>query len=454
MSVIIKLLSKFDDSGLKKAKSGFGGLSKTLGAIGIGFGLKQLTDGLLDAAKAAAADEKSTRLLNIQLTRNAGATAASLKENDKFIESLSLQTGIMDDDLRPAMARFGNVTGNVKQAQKLLKISLDGSAGSGKNIETVSKAVAKAYGGNTTALKKMFPELTKSKDVLGDFAKTYEGLAEENADPFMKFNNSMDILKEKLGTVVLPILLDFIDEISKPGGAIEVVGKFFDDVANPKTDVGQTFVEIKDAVGEVIEAVKTFFGYFGNGDAVEGFKNIATSLINMLPALLALKGIFMLANAGKTVANLVTAMTAISAKSAVPTGDGGPFGWFGKLGPKMAKFLKFAGPLATVATVLSLSGDTKQETPEEKEKRLAKSKIDKENLKKNAGKIPGLISTGIPGTSKTDIFSPKPTTQNNVTNNITINAPNVDPKVLVDGLGKYVKQNGSLPSWAVPGKKP
>jgi hypothetical protein len=68
----------------------------------------------LDAAKAAAADEKSTRLLNIQLARNAGATAASLKENDRFIESLSLQTGIMDDDLRPAMARFGNVTGNVE----------------------------------------------------------------------------------------------------------------------------------------------------------------------------------------------------------------------------------------------------------------------------------------------------------------------------------------------------
>jgi len=442
MSVIVKLLSKFDDSGLKKAKSGFGGLTKTLGAIGIGVGLKQLTDVLLDAAKAAAADEKSTRLLNIQLTRNAGATAASLKENDKFIESLSLQTGIMDDDLRPAMARFGNVTGNVKQAQKLLKISLDGSAGSGKNIEAVSKAVSKAYSGNTTSLKKMFPELSKSKDVLGDFAKTYEGLAEENADPFMKFNNSMDILKEKLGAVVLPILLDFIDEISKPGGAIEVVGQFFDDLANPKSDAGKTFEDIKKAVGEVIESVKTFFGYFGDGDAIQGFKNIATSLITMLPALLALKGIMVLANAGKTVANLVAAMTAISAKSAVTGGGDSPFAWFGKLGPKMLKFLKVAGPLATVATVLSLSGDTKQETPEEKEKRLAKSKIDKENLKKNAGKIPGLISMPY---NQPSFFSPKPTTQNNVTNNITINAPNVDGKVIVDGMGKYIKANGSLP---------
>ena len=435
MSVIIKLLSKFDDSGLKKAKSGFGGLSKTLGAIGIGFGLKQLTDGLLDAAKAAAADEKSTRLLNIQLTRNAGATAASLKENDKFIESLSLQTGIMDDDLRPAMARFGNVTGNVKEAQKLLTMSLDGAAGSGKNIETVSKAVSKAYAGNTTSLKKLFPELSKSKDVLGDFAKTYSGLAAENADPFMKFNNSMDILKEKLGTVVLPILLDFIDEISKPGGAIEVVGKFFDDVANPKTDVGQTFVEIKDAVGEVIEAVKTFFGYFGDGDAIEGFKNIATSLVTMLPALLALKGIMVLANAGKTVANLVAAMTAISAKSTVSGGGDSPFAWFGKQGGKLAKFLKFAGPLATIATVLSLSGDTKLQTPEEVAKRTAERKENMKALQKNAGTFPGL---------------PQRTT----TNNFNITVTNQDPKATVDAIGKYVKQNGSLPNWATPGKKP
>ncbi len=210
MSVIIKLLSKFDDSGIKKAKSGFAGLTKTLGAVGIGFGVKAIADGLLDAAKAAAADEKSTRLLNIQLVRNAGATANQLKQNDRFIESLSLQTGIMDDDLRPAMARFGNVTGNVEDAQRLLRITLDGSAGSGKSVEAVSKAVSKAYAGNTTSLKKLFPELTKSKDVLGDFAKTYKGLAEENADPFMKFNNSMDILKEKLGAVVLPILIDFI----------------------------------------------------------------------------------------------------------------------------------------------------------------------------------------------------------------------------------------------------
>jgi len=431
MSAIIKLLSKFDDSGIKKAKSGFSGLGKTIGALGIGIGIKQITDGLLDAAKAAAADEKSTRLLNTQLARNAGATKEQLKQNNAFIDSLSLQTGIMDDDLRPSMAKFGNVTKNVKDAQKLLKITLDGAAGSGKNQEKIANAVAKAYAGNTTSLKKMFPELTKSKDVLGDFAKTYEGLAVANADPFMKFNNSMDILKEKLGVVVLPIIIDFIDQISKPGGAIEVVGKFFDDLANPKSDVGKTFDDIKKAVGEVIDSVKTFFGYFGDGDAMKGFTNIATQLIKMLPALLALKGIMMLASAGKAIQSLVTAMTLIQGKNVVPTGNGippvAPIGNPATTAAGGFKALSFLKVLPMVGVGLA---------PKEQltDPVIQKLLNDPNFSEKSKAKL---------------------REQYGITNNVTINVQGADPKATVDALGKYVKQNGSLPfNLATAGKKP
>jgi hypothetical protein len=423
MSVIIKLLSKFDNSGIKKAQSGFSGLGKTLGAIGIGFGIKQITDGLLDAAKAAAADEKSTRLLNIQLARNAGATAASLKENDKFIESLSLQTGIMDDDLRPAMARFGNVTGNVEEAQKLLRITLDGAAGSGKNVEAISKAVSKAYAGNTTSLKKLFPELSKSKDVLGDFAKTYEGLAVENADPFMKFNNSIDILKEKLGAVVLPILIDFIDEISKPGGAIEVVGKFFDDLANPKSDAGKTFTDIKDAVGGVIDSVKTFFGYFGGGDAVEGFKNVATALIQALPALLALKGIMMLASAGTSIANLAKAIGLMTGANAV--GGNSPIAALGK--NKLVNVaIKAAVPLAVTFSALQMI-DEEFTNPEKRAQlaEAAKSKFPAYNPGMNKG-----------------LFVSKDGKDSSGNTVININVTKADPKATVVALVKYLKENG------------
>jgi len=51
MSVIVKLLSKFDDSGIKKAKHSFSGLHKALGAIGLGLGLKEVGDLLIESAK-------------------------------------------------------------------------------------------------------------------------------------------------------------------------------------------------------------------------------------------------------------------------------------------------------------------------------------------------------------------------------------------------------------------
>jgi hypothetical protein len=424
MAVIVKLLSKFDDSGIRKAKSGFSGLTKAFGAVGIGFGLSAITDTLMDAAKAAAADAKSTKLLNIQLERNAGATASSLKENDKFIESLSLQTGIMDDDLRPAMARFGNITGNVKDAQKLLKITLDAAAGSGRSQTRISKAVGEAYSGNTKALQKMFPELRKSKDVLGDFAKTYEGLAVANADPFMKFNNSMDILKEKLGVIVLPLIIDAIDTISKPGGLIEVVGKFFEDVANPKTDAGKTFLDIKNAVGQVIGAVKEFFGYFGDGDAIKGFTNIAKGLIDALPALIALKGIMTLASGGKAIASLVSAITLIQGKSPISAVDD----------------VTTAVPLLKVAAASQVAT-------------LAASTVAEQGINAQASKtgqtfnIVGSTFTGtmaIPratgGNTFKEAFLGKPATTVNIYNTA------VDPKASVDALMKYLKKNGSLPS--------
>lgn len=423
MSVIIKLLSKFDDSGLRKAKSGFGGLGKALGAVGIGFGIKAIADTLLDAAKAASADAKSTQLLNTQLVKNAGATKAALAQNDKFIETLSLETGIMDDDLRPAMGKLARATGDVDKAQELLALSLDAATVAGKPVDTVAQAMSRAFAGNRTALVKLFPTLKTSKDLFGDLEKIVGGAAIQQADPFMKLNNSMDILKEKLGVVVLPTLISFVEEISKPGGAIEVVGKFFDDLANPKTDVGQTFVEIKDAVGEVIESVKTFFGYFGDGDAVEGFKNIATSLITMLPALLALKGIMMLASAGKSIANLAKAiglMTGASAGTDIVAGGG-------KNSKGKGKFpLLGGGALLSLGAVLSLSGDTKLQTPEEVAQRTAERKANLKALQKNAGTFPGL---------------PQRTT----TNNFNITVTNQDPKATVDAIGKYIKQNGTLP---------
>lgn len=423
MSVIIKLLSKFDDSGLRKAKAGFGGLSKTLGAVGIGFGLKAITDSLLDSAKAASIDAKSMQLLNNQLVRNAGATDAQVAANNKFIDSLAMQVGIADDLLRPAQARLARATGSTAKSQQLLKLALDASAVSGRPLESVSTALAKAFNGNTTSLKRMFPELSKSKDIIGDLTKAVKGAAKEQADPFGRMNVAFGELQEKLGNIILPYILDFIDTMMKPGGAIDQVGMFLEDVSNPKTEAGKTFIQVKDAITSTIGAVKEFFGFFGNGDAVKGFANIATALVQMLPALLALKGIMMLASAGKAIQSLVTAMMIIQGKNVTNTAD----------------------QLSNVNPVVKIAVGSQLAT-------LAATTVAEQGINAQAAKtgqtfnIVGSTFTGtmaIPratgATNFKDAFLGKPATV------VNINVNKADPKATVDAVSAYLKQNGSLP---------
>jgi len=423
MSVIIKLLSKFDDSGLKKAKSGFGGLTKTLGAIGIGFGLKQMTDGLLDAAKAASIDAKSMQLLNNQLVRNANATKAQVAQNNKFIDSLALQVGIADDQLRPAQARLARATGSTAKSQELLKLALDASAVSGRPLESVSTALAKAFNGNTTSLKRMFPELSKSKDIIGDLTKAVKGAAQEQADPFARMNVAFGELQEKLGSIILPYILDFIDTMMKPGGAIDQVGMFLEDVSNPKTEAGKTFIQVKDAINSTIEAVKTFFGFFGDGDAVKGFANIATSLVKALPALLALKGIMMLASGGKAIASLVSAISILKGNPAPSV-------------PPAAVFNPATAIVASqVGTYVAASA--------------AQEITNKEAVKK--GVTFDIVSATFTGSMALPRpLNPQPGDllglRGNRPTTVNINVTKADPKATVDALSAYLKQNGSLPA--------
>ena len=434
MSVLIKLLSKFDDSGIKKAKGSFGGLKKTIGAIGLGIGIQQVTDLLIDSAKAASADQKSTQLLNTQLVRNANATKTQIAGAETFIEKLSLQTGIMDDDLRPSMGKMVRVTKDVDKAQELLALSLDASATTGKPLEKVSNAISQAFAGNKTQLEKLFPALKGSKDLFGDLEKIVGGAAIQQADPFSKLNNSMDILKEKLGAVILPLIEQFVTEITKPGGLVEQVGQFLEDLSNPRTEAGQMFVDIKNAVKDAYGYVKDFFALFGDGDAMKGFANVASTLISALPALIALKGILMLASAGKSIANLAKAIALMTGAGAA--GDGGILGAGGK--NKTGKFgnklpLLGGGALLGVGLVLSTSGDVMIDP----ERQAYRESLDpKTGLPKGQKLAP--LGSGI-------FANGKSLAAQTTNNNITIQVQSADPKAVVDAVVKYQKANGGLP---------
>jgi len=216
MAVILPIVTKFDDSGLKHAQKGFGGLKKTFDHLTEGFGIEEIGKKLLESAKLASLDEKAFGLLSMQMKRNAHATDEQVASTEELLVGLAKQSGIVKSELYPAMTKLTNATHNVQASQKLMKIALDAAAVSGKPLNVVALALGKAYNGNTTALARMFPELKKSKDAIGDLAKEVEGAAAKKADPFAKFKVTMEELQIQIGKYVLPLLVNMMNVLSNP----------------------------------------------------------------------------------------------------------------------------------------------------------------------------------------------------------------------------------------------
>ena len=245
MAAVLPIVTKFDPSGINKAKKGFGGLAKvgTAALAGVAAGFVALA---ADSVKSAAADLKSQKLLAGQLAKNAKANKTQIKNAEAFLQTLSMQVGVVDDDLRPALGKLVRATGNTKKAQDLLTLALDASAASGKPLATVSDALSKAFNGNETSLARMFPNLKKSKDLMGDLRKMVGGTAKEIANPFDRFNVAVDNLKESFGAKLLPYVTKFVDYLTTV--VVPEVENFISDMSNPNSDTGKVFVNLKNAM--------------------------------------------------------------------------------------------------------------------------------------------------------------------------------------------------------------
>lgn len=354
MAIILPIATKFNDAGIRKAQSSFGGLGKSIkglaGFAGLAIGIGSVVSVLKESTMAAAADIKSQKLLALQLRTTIKATDKQISSNEDFIASLSMVTGVVDDELRPALAAGVRGTGSLEKGQKLLAIAMDGVAASGgkKSLESVMNALIKAQNGNTTSLYKLAPQLKKTKGNLDDYALSVKGAAEAGADPFDRFNVTMDSLKEKLGVILLPLVTKFVDYLQN--NVLPKVSKFLDDIQNPKTDIGKAWVDLKTTIDGIITGFKDFFAQFSeNKDATEGLINVMNSILGALPALLALKGIFALASAGASLKNLALAIGLL--KGSTPGTD--PVAG-GKINPATAAL----GTIVATQVVAAIATDT------------------------------------------------------------------------------------------------
>jgi hypothetical protein len=266
----------------------------------------------IDGVKAAIEDEAAQARLAQALKSVTGATEAQTKAVEDNIAKMSLSFGVADDKLRPAFQRLATATGSLTKSQELLQLALDISAATGKDVESVSNALGKAYEGNTASLTRLGIGLSSAEikslglqGTMQQLADTFGGAATTQANTLEGQINRLKIgfdeAKESVGAALLPAVTAFIDYITNKlipmlieakDKALAPIKQAFEDNREAIEDLWQftkdyliplfEFAFVNAIVG-VGKAVGTIVNIIGNAiESIQSFVASAKAAINSL----------------------------------------------------------------------------------------------------------------------------------------------------------------------------
>ena len=237
MAINIPIITEYIGTGVDKAIREFKQLETTgekaqfaikKAAVPAAAALAGLGAVAFDAVKGAMEDAAAQEQLARNIRGVTNASDSAIKKNEDFISSLSMATATADDELRPALAKLVTGTENLEEAQVGLKLAQDIAAGTGKDLATVSDALAKAYAGNDKGLKALDPRMkTLLKDgldvegAMSVLADTFGGDAAAAADTaagrFKTLQIGLSETKESIGAALLPAITAILPYIERLG---------------------------------------------------------------------------------------------------------------------------------------------------------------------------------------------------------------------------------------------
>ena len=230
-----KQISEFDKSAQKLGKT----FAKYLGATAlVAFG-KSSVNAFIESEKAAA--KLRTTVDNLGLSFEQRAI-------DDYLKSLSLQFGIVDESLIPGFQRLLIVTKDVAKAQSLFQTALDVSAGTGKDLTSVSTSLSKAYLGDNAALGRLGVGLSKAqlksssfldlqKTLNANFSGQASAAVAGYAGDMAKLTVAVDESKEAIGKGLLDALKTLSGDTSidtftaKMVTAADTLGRYINNIA-------------------------------------------------------------------------------------------------------------------------------------------------------------------------------------------------------------------------------
>ena len=255
------------------------------GAAAVAYAGKLAIDGVKSAIADAAAQEK----LALTLKNVTGATDAQIAATEDYITKTSLAFGVTDDDLRPSLERLARATGDVEKAQKLQTVAIDVAAGSGKSLEAVTNAMAKAAEGNTAALSKLGIGLTSAQlktmsmdQITAQLASTFENQASTQADTFQGKLNRLTIAfdegKETVGAFILDAITPMVEIIVK--NVIPAIQDFTSNLGDKLQPVMKVIQPIINGLRSAFNSVKDSLA--ANNDELRPFFNLLKNITDFV----------------------------------------------------------------------------------------------------------------------------------------------------------------------------
>ena len=249
--VAINFLTKFDKKGLERATKELKGFDKVV-ATGA-FRLKTFAKagGIAAAAgmaifaknsiQAALAQERLDKQL--QLTLRSIGQEFELPGVKTFIEDLQRATNITEDQLVPALRQLIAQTGDLDTSQTLLSKSLDISAGTGADLNTVLDAINKAAIGNYKSITNLGIGFTAAEAKSMGFVKLmqsldkYAGSAEAQTKTFAGQLERFKISAGEAGETIGQSFLVFASLITTGSSNLDVFSAKLDTAAEKSSNL-------------------------------------------------------------------------------------------------------------------------------------------------------------------------------------------------------------------------
>ena len=307
MGVILPIISEFDAKGTQKAMKEFqkleGASAKASfamkkAALPAAAAIAGIGIALVGATKAAMEDQAEQVQLALALQNVTGATEAQVKASEDMISKMSLASGVADSELRPALASLVRGTKDIEEANRALALAQDISAGSGKDLATVSDALAKAYGGNMKGLAALSPEIkamikdgASLEDVMnvlgGSFGGASDAAAATAEGGMKRLGIALAETKESIGAALLPAVEAILPVLLKFAGWAQENTKTLLIITGAIAGVSAAVLLFNAAVG-IATVVNTLFALSLTAAQLAMFGFVTLGIALVIAALVAL----------------------------------------------------------------------------------------------------------------------------------------------------------------------